>query len=114
MGQTMLDGIDSDELEQATINKIKLVRERVRYILEHYPSTRGNDRELCFRYYRVFEPFVGFRIADFDVLLKMTSMETVVRRRREYNQRGEYLPTEKKVRKRRIISEIPQSKFRTV
>jgi len=106
--QTTLDGLIPEEIEARTIAKIKIVRERVQYILEHYPSSRGNDRELIFRYYKVFEPWVGLKIRDFSVLLNMTSMETVRRRAQEFRARGEYLPTDRTTHKRRIISEIPQ------
>jgi hypothetical protein len=107
-GQTTLEG---DELEAKTIAKIRVVRERVRYVLEHYPSTKGNDRELMFRYYRIFEPWTGFRVRDFDALLSMTNPETIRRRRQELNAKGEYLPRDGKRAKRKRISEIPQVKI---
>jgi hypothetical protein len=106
--QTKLDSDIPCDLEVQTIAKIRKVRDRVKYVLEHYPSTRGNDRELMFRYYRIFEPWIGFKVRDFDALLQMTSMETVRRRRQEFQHDGEFLPTDKTIRKRKRLSEIPQ------
>jgi hypothetical protein len=113
MTQTTLKGEPSyDELHDSVIAKIRTVRERVRYLLEHYPSTKGNDRELLIRYYRIFEPQIGLRVRDFDALLHMTSFDTVKRRRQELQENGEYLPTSHTIRKRRMIAAIPQSEIR--
>jgi hypothetical protein len=111
MAQMMLSGEIVGELEQETINKIRKVRDRVKFILENYPSTRGNDTELQFRYYRIFEPWLGFKIKNFEALLNATSMETIRRRREEFNAKGEYLPTDKTIRRRRRLSEIPQKEI---
>lgn len=106
--QTTLDGEVIGELEEKTIKKIVKVRDRVEYLFQQYPSTKGNRNELIFRYYRVFEPWLGIKLRDFNALLEMTSPETIRRRAQEFNERGEYLPSIKVQTRRKRLSEIPQ------
>lgn len=99
--QTKLIG-DSEKEEMDVIAKLKKIKHKVRYILEKYPDTRGDDVLLLFRYYRIFEPDrVTFKMSDFKALFNMTSPESIRRVRQKIQEGGELLPTERTVLKRR-------------
>ena len=68
------------------------VRENVSRLLEQYPQTRENDAYLIWLYWKYFDnqalPFLPF-----EQFYKMTAAETITRRRRELNEKGELLPS---------------------
>lgn len=67
-------------LDDHVASQLTTVKERVRFLLEKYPATRGNDQYLCWLYLRQFAkldlPFV-----EFDKFYKF-SFETITRARR--------------------------------
>ncbi len=79
--------------------KLKQTKERVAWILEHYPSARNSDTLLEFLYLRIFEgidiPYVTWE------RLSRISLETVTRMRRKLNEEGLYLPTDPEILKKR-------------
>lgn len=102
-------------MEANTINHIRKVRDRVEYLLEKYPSTRGDDRILLYRYYKTFEPeMMQIKFKAFSNMLRATNPETIRRRRQEWNQEGKYLPTKKtrikRARREEIIREYEAGK----
>jgi hypothetical protein len=89
------------------------VKDRVKEILLDYPSTKGNDTLLIYRYLRRFHPNVKLTANQFKEMLRIPSFETVRRRRQEWqgkNEEGQPLypelcPTERVTRKRKIRAE---------
>lgn len=103
------------DMEGSTIPTLKKVKERVRYILEKYPPTRGNDMILLWRYYREYESDkLNLSFRKFKDMLRATSMETIRRSRQKIQEGGEFLPTEKTVRKRRRREGIIREGIREV
>ena len=90
-------------LEEKILETLRTAKERVEYILEHYPETRNNDLYLWIIYVRLFCPELSkyIKFIPFDIFKKAPSYETIVRVRRKLNENGKYLPTDPKVAKRR-------------
>jgi len=59
------------------------VKDKVKDILKTWPSTRGDDVLLVYRYLRRYHPDVRLSAAQFEALLFIPSFETITRRRRE-------------------------------
>jgi len=117
MNQTTLVGhmLGFSEMEATTIPTMKKVKERVRYILEKHPSTRGNDMILLWRYYREFESDrIKLSFRKFQDLMRATSMETIRRTRQKIQEGEELLPTDKTVLKRRRRAEIITAEIKDV
>jgi len=90
-------------LEEKILENLRTAKERVEYILEHFPETRNNDLYLWIIYVRLFCPELSkyIKFIPFDIFKKAPSYETIVRVRRKLNENGKYLPTDPKVAKRR-------------
>jgi hypothetical protein len=108
INQTALPGCEEglNWEEAKTISDLKTVKHKVRFILEKYPSSKGDDVILLFYYYKHFGNGVNFKFKDFKQLLSMTSPESIRRTRQKIQEAGELLPTERTVRKRRRREEI--------
>ena len=97
-------------MEATTIPHMKRVKDRVRYILEEFPSAKGNDMLLIWRYYQTFESDrIRISFTEFKDLMRATSMETIRRTRQRIQEAGEYLPTDRTILKRRRREEIIRS-----
>lgn len=108
MNQTTLTGHAEGfaRMEANTISDLKKVKDRVEYILQNYPSAKGDDNILIWRYLLVFCPSVRMTYREFQDLMGIPSFETITRCRRKLNEAGLYLPTSRTVRKRRRREEI--------
>jgi hypothetical protein len=78
VGVVMEEG--SPALDNHVASQLTTAKDRVRFLLEKYPATRGNDQYLCWLYLRQFAklylPFVEFeKFYEF-------SFETITRARR--------------------------------
>ena len=58
------------------------IKDKVKAILEDYPSTRGDDRLLQYRFLEKYSP-VKLAFHEFEELRRLFSPETLPRRRRE-------------------------------
>jgi len=104
------EGLDEEE---ELLERLKTVKERVEYILEHYPETRNNDLYLWLIYVRLFDKELSkyIKFIPYEVLKRATHFETIRRTRQKIQEEGRYLPTDPKVlRRRRRLAE----KFRRV
>ena len=63
--------------------KTGIVKENVKAIYKDYPSTRGDDRLLIWRYLRRHCPQVRLTFAQFDALRSIPSFESIRRRVQE-------------------------------
>jgi len=91
-------------LENWLREEFKTIEERVRYILENYPATRNDDFYLCLIYIRLFCPELSkyIKFIPWEVFKNARiSFESITRARRKIQERGEYLPTDPKVLRRR-------------
>ena len=103
-------------LEADLKEKLKTVKERVEYILEHYPEARNDDFYLYILYVRLFEPQLSQYIdyIPYNIIKRSTRFESVRRARQKIQEEGRLLPTDPKIlRKRRRLAEayrkvIPQ------
>jgi hypothetical protein len=96
-------------LEEQLLESLRTAKERVEYILEHYPETRNNDLYLWIIYVRLFCPELSqyIKFIPFDLFKKAPSYETISRVRRKLQESGRFLPTDPKVaRKRRKLANI--------
>jgi len=95
-------------LEADLKEKLKTVKERVEYILEHYPESRNDDFYLYLIYVRLFEPKLSgyIKYIPFTLVKTATRFETIRRCRQKLQESGQYLSTDPKVlRKRRKLAE---------
>ncbi|MEM1983327.1 MAG: hypothetical protein QXZ63_06675 [Sulfolobales archaeon] len=78
---------------------LKTVKERVEYILEHYPETRNSDFLLIIVYLRLFTPLGKFiKYIPYRLIKKFEGLFETIRRCRQLIQaEGRYLPTDPKV-----------------
>lgn len=76
---------------------LKTIKEKVIYVLSHYPGTRNSDLKLIANYMSIFHDIKTLRewaIAADDVRV---TPETIRRTRQALNNKGLYLPTEHSV-----------------
>lgn len=58
------------------------VREKVAFILNHYPEARNSDNALAWRFWRVFEPeHAGSGVIDEEKMQKLTKLTSITRAR---------------------------------
>lgn len=76
------------ELQEKAEEKAKTFMRRVAYILSKYPSCKGDDNQLIYRYWREFHPEVRMTFPDFERLMSLTRAESIVRFRRWINEKG--------------------------
>jgi len=104
-------------LEETLAEKLKTVKERVEYILEHYPESRNDDFYLYLIYIRLFEPKLSgyIKYIPFNLVKTATRFETIRRCRQKLQESGQYLPTDPKVlRKRRKLAEAYRKVMPTI
>lgn len=101
-------------MEAKTISDLKTVKHKVRFILEKYPPSKGNDVILLYRYYQHFGNGVKIKAEVFEQLLAVTSPESITRARRLIQEGGEYLPSERVQKKRRRREQIIRSDIHDV
>jgi len=85
-------------------NKLETVIDRVRYLMEKYPDARNSDFYLSILYVRRFVPelarYIGF--IPYRVIRKYEGLfESIRRARQKIQEKGELLPTDPEVLKRR-------------
>ncbi|MEM3948246.1 MAG: hypothetical protein QXM76_01460 [Zestosphaera sp.] len=78
---------------------LRTVRERVEYILEHYPETRNSDFLLIIVYLRLFTPLGKFiKYIPYRLIKRFEGLFETIRRCRQLIQaEGRYLPTDPEV-----------------
>ena len=107
--QTTLTGHQEgyEGMEASTIKDLKRTKEKVKYILETYPQSRGSDTLLIWKFLRTFYPYVRISFHQFQDLLTLPAFETLTRCRRVIqNKDGLFKPTERVCRKRKRREEI--------
>jgi len=90
------------------VEELKTVEERVRWLLEKHPQARNSDIYLIILYWRKFDGLPlwfpkNYIFGD----EKVTSPASIVRARRKIQERGELLPTDPEIlRKRRRLQAV--------
>jgi len=90
--------------EQALLERLQTVKDRVEYILKNYPNARNSDFYLTILYIRHFIPELAKYISyiPYDVIKKHEGLfESIRRTRQRIQEEGRYLPTDREVLKRR-------------
>ena len=83
------------------VARAEKVKARVERILREFPSARGDDTLMIFRYLSRYHPECRLSFKQFKSLLFIPAFETMSRRRRELqNEHLELRPTERVIRKR--------------
>jgi len=96
-------------VEADLAERLKTVKERVEYILEHYPESRNDDFYLYLLYVRLFEPRLSgyIRFIPLDLVKSATRFETIRRMRQKIQEEGRYLPTDPQIlEKRRKLAKV--------
>ena len=82
-------------------DKTKKVKDMVEEVYIKYPSTRGDERLLVWRFLRMFCPQVKLTFSQFEALRSIPSFETIRRRGQELrHDKPQYQPTERVQKKR--------------
>lgn len=89
------------------MKQITKIRSVVREVLEYDERARQDDKWLI---YSVWRRFTNIYI-DFNDFKKIPHAETITRIRREFNSRGQYLPANPRVLKRRLLKEKQFRKY---
>ena len=87
------------------LQSYKTIEQKVEYILEKHPTTRGDDTLLIFRFLKEFYPQVTLKFKDFKALLTIPAFDSIRRARQaltslEGGKRQDLRPT-KRVQKKR-------------
>ena len=85
-------------------NKLETVIDRVRFLLEKYPEARNSDFYLTILYIRRFVPELAkyIKFIPYKVIRRYEGLfESIRRARQKVQERGEFLPTDPQVLKRR-------------
>ncbi|MEM4014492.1 hypothetical protein [Desulfurococcus sp.] len=82
---------------------LKTIKERVAWILEHYPNARNSDLYLIILYLRQFTELGKYiEYIPYELIKKYNDVTWTVRRmRQKIQEEGLYLPTDPSVLKRR-------------
>lgn len=97
----MTDGDTKNPTGAMMVERTYRVRDRVREILQEFPSSRGNDTLLIYRYLRRFHPEVRITFTAFEAMMRVPAFETIRRRRQELQvEEPELRPTLRTMRKR--------------
>ncbi|RLG54491.1 MAG: hypothetical protein DRO00_01155 [Thermoproteota archaeon] len=93
--------MSNEEIEEG-VKRLKTIEERVRWLLKNFPATRNDDTWLLIRYWKHFDGLPVF-IPDKFIWgnKRLTSFESIRRARQKIQARGEFLPTDPKILKRR-------------
>lgn len=75
------------------------VERRVKTIMEGFPGTRNDDKQLVVQYMRVYHNIDTF--ADYATAEGVPPLETITRARRKIQSRGHFIPTIEAVIKQR-------------
>ncbi|MFL1677608.1 MULTISPECIES: nucleotide excision repair endonuclease [Bacillales] len=89
------------------IRRLRTKKEKVEYILQHYPETRVTDRLLVLTYWRHFD-----NITKIDDCVKATSSETITRLRRLLNENGKYVVSDEDRRALHTKEQEKENEFR--
>ncbi|CDQ41779.1 hypothetical protein [Virgibacillus salexigens] len=101
----------SNDFYADLIQELKHKKEKVAFILEHFPDSRNNDNILCSLYWKLVD-----KAKTVDDIMHATSPEVIRRARQKIqNDYHLYMPTDEKVlKKRRISAEIVERYIHTV
>lgn len=84
-------------MESSYIKTLKHTKDKVTYVLEHYPETRNSDNLLCSTYWQIID-----KVNDINGIPFATGTEVIRRARQSLNEKGLFLATDPEVlRKRR-------------
>jgi hypothetical protein len=92
--------LNSEELARLR-EELKLVKGRVDWILQNYPSSRNSDFILTLIYYRQFHS-LPFPYLEYEAIKELPTMESIRRvRQKIQNEEHRWLPTDETVIRRR-------------
>jgi len=78
------------------------VREKVAFILNHYPEARNSDITLAWRFWKVFEPeYAGYGVIDEEKMHKLTKLTSIARARAKIQNEYKLFLADTEVRKHR-------------
>lgn len=78
------------------------IEKRVKTILEGFPVTRGDDKQLVAQYLRVYHNIES--MADYVSIQGVPSLEAITRARRKVQSTGLFLPAESILRRRHRLA----------
>jgi len=85
------------------VRSVVSVKQKVRKVLEKYPSTRGDYRLLYYYYIKEYCPFLTLTFREFSDLFNQPSPETISRcARKIFSEEPSLLPSEKTQKKRYV------------
>ncbi|MFK7678645.1 hypothetical protein ACI3ER_11445 [Bacillus sp. Wb] len=82
------------------LDEIKKTKEKVEYILTHYPESRNNDMLLCQLYWQQWD-----NVHNMSDLHNATPAEAITRNRRKFQSLGLY-KADKKVKEGRLLNAV--------
>jgi hypothetical protein len=91
--------LERHSFDEQTLGDLKTAKDRVRFLLERYPATRGNDSYLCWLYLKAFAQ-LNLPYLEFEKFYSF-NFETITRVRRLIQAKGELLPSDSAVLARR-------------
>jgi len=78
------------------------VREKVAFILNHYPESRNSDNALVWKFWRVFKPeYAGYEVIDEEKMQKLTKLTSITRARAKIQNEYKLFLADTEVRKHR-------------
>lgn len=85
---------------------LKTLMDRIAYVHERWPETKGNYALLTYRVWRVFYGvYVTSKDGDFERIVRLPSPDNIGRIHRFYEENGFYRPSEKTIVKRGVLED---------
>ncbi|WP_240033785.1 hypothetical protein [Oceanobacillus profundus] len=98
----MITHFVSNEFYSSMLEELENKKEKIAFILQHFPDTRENDNLLCSMYWKLVE-----NVEHVDDIARATKSEVIRRARQKIqNERGLYLPSDPDVIRRRRLTAI--------
>ena len=77
------------------IKSLPKIEQRVEYILNQYPATKGNDTLLQFYYVKIFAPYIKISAKKFEQLF-LINFESIRRSRQRIQEKNPHLKPKKR------------------
>lgn len=92
---------------EPTRKEIETARKNVLRLLKEHPATRNDDKILVFQYWREIDQVKDnsgkvISFLPYSEIMRATTIETIIRVRRLIQAEGRYLPTDPKIREKRM------------
>jgi len=92
---------------ETTRKEIETAKENVLHILKEHPATRNDDKILVLQYWREIDQIKDnsgevISFLPYSEIMRATTIETIIRVRRLIQAESQYLPTDPKIREKRM------------